>query len=55
VTDFGFAKVVKDRTFTLCGTPDYLAPEVVSGQVRAATLRSCNCSHVWFRPACRHF
>ena len=34
VTDFGFAKVVPDRTYTLCGTPDYLAPEVVSGQVR---------------------
>lgn len=30
VTDFGFAKYVPDVTYTLCGTPDYIAPEVVS-------------------------
>ncbi|KAL2888059.1 cAMP-dependent protein kinase type 2 [Ceratocystis lukuohia] len=32
ITDFGFAKRVPDKTWTLCGTPDYLAPEVVSSK-----------------------
>mmetsp|Transcript_21959 Transcript_21959/g.46336 ORF Transcript_21959/g.46336 Transcript_21959/m.46336 type:complete len:332 (+) Transcript_21959:37-1032(+) len=45
VVDLGFAKVVLDKTYTVCGTLEYLAPEVIvnKGHNYAADYWSFGC------------
>lgn len=31
--DFGLSKVTSKRTYTICGTPEYMAPEVINSKV----------------------
>jgi serine/threonine protein kinase len=41
LADFGFAKILEnDKTFTLCGTPEYLAPEIVKGSKKTGYGKS---------------
>jgi len=45
IVDLGFAKLVNDKTYTLCGTPLYLAPEVIlsRGHDKGADYWSLGC------------
>ncbi|KAL3934727.1 MAG: hypothetical protein SGBAC_009616 [Bacillariaceae sp.] len=36
IIDFGFAKFCKDKTYTFCGTPNYVAPEIVLSEGHGA-------------------
>jgi protein kinase A len=55
-SDFGFAKRVSFKTYTLCGTPEYIAPEVllnkVGGPQSCLPLASCQPPQRWHRPCC---
>ena len=41
LADFGFAKILENnKTYTLCGTPEYLAPEIVKGGKKTGYAKS---------------
>ena len=43
LTNFGFAKIVEERIYTLCRTPEYLPPEIFlnKGNGRPADWWTC--------------
>ena len=38
--DFGWSKQTKDRSYTVCGTPDYISPEILRESTRGRTKTS---------------
>lgn len=32
LAEFSLAKIIRSRTFTLCGTPEYISPEIINGE-----------------------
>jgi len=38
LTDMGLCKIVENRTYTFCGTPEYMSPEIVSNKGKISNL-----------------
>jgi cGMP-dependent protein kinase len=52
IIDFGTAKQVENRTYTIVGTPHYMAPEVIMGRGYNATADIWSLGVILFELIC---
>lgn len=49
LADFGCSNLIDDERVTFCGTPDYIAPEMLKGETQNEKVTLTSDRHMGFR------